>query len=110
MFPEGKRASTDPPLTAETWLQTIHLLASQFTVYNNGSATAGTRDGCAGVIMTCGDRVDTAILDRSHLLGAVYTSSFAVAMQQDLEWATADHPGRSLNNCIENQTLHKANE
>ncbi len=60
--------------------------------------------------MTCGDRVDTAILGRSHLLGAVYTSSFAVVMQQDLEWATADHPGRSLTICIESQSLLKAIE
>ncbi len=48
-FPEGKRAHTHPPLTAETRLQTMQLLAGQLTVYTDGYATAGTRDGSAGL-------------------------------------------------------------
>ncbi len=55
LFPQGKRAPTDPPLTAEICLQTIHLLASQLTVYTDGSVTTGTRDGSAGIIVTYGN-------------------------------------------------------
>ncbi len=96
VFPEGKLAPTDPPLTTETCLQTIRLLAGQLIVYTDGSATAGTRDGGTGVIGT--DPVDPTILDRSHLRGAAFTSSFAeeaAAMQLALEWASTNHPEHS---------------
>ncbi len=91
---EGKLAPTDPPWTAETCLQTIRLQASQLTVYTDSSATAGTKDGGAGVIVTRGDPANPTILHRSDLRGAVFTSSFAeevAAMQLALEWATANH-------------------
>ncbi len=103
-------APTDPPPTAETCLQTIRLLAGQLTVYIDGSATAGTKDGGAGVIVTCADPVDPTILHRSHLRGATYTSSFAegaAAMQLALEWATDNHPEYSLTICTDNQSLLK---
>ncbi len=70
------------------------LLAGQLTVYTDGSATAGTKDGGAGVIGTCGDPTDPTILHRSHFRGAAYTSSFAEeapATQLALEWATTNH-------------------
>ncbi len=58
MPPEGKLAPTGPPPTAERCLQTIRVLAGQLTVYTDGSATAGTKGGGAGVIVTCGDPAD----------------------------------------------------
>ncbi len=70
------RVPTDPPPTAETCLQTIRLLAGQFTVYTDGSASAGTKDGGEGVIVTRGDSADPTILHWSHLRGAAFTSSF----------------------------------
>ncbi len=76
-FPEGKMAPTDPPPTAETCLQTIRLLDGQLTVYTGGSASSGTKDGGAGVIVTRGDPVAPTILHQSHLRGAAFTSSFA---------------------------------
>ncbi len=100
MFPEGKLAPTDPPPTAETCLQTIRLLDDQLTVYADGSASAGTKDCGAGVIMTRGDPADPIILHQSYLRGAAFTSSFAeeaAAMQLALEWATTNHPEYSLN-------------
>ncbi len=84
MFPEGKLAPTDPPPTATTCLQTIRLLDGQLTVYFDGSATAGTKDGGAGVIVTRSDPADPTILHQSQLRGAAFTSSFveeAAAMQ-----------------------------
>ncbi len=72
-MPEGKLAPTDPPPTAETCLQTIRLLAGQLTVYDDGSATAGTKDGDTGLIVTRGDPADPTILHQSHLRGAAFT-------------------------------------
>ncbi len=89
MFPEGKLARTDTPLTAETCLQTIHLLDGQLTVYTDGSASAGTKDGGAGVIVTRGDPADPTVLHQSHLRGAAFTSSFA-------EEAAAEESASSL--------------
>ncbi len=103
----------DPPPTAETCLQTIRLLDSQLTVYTDGSASAGTKDGGAGVIVTRGDPADRTILHQSHLRGAAFTSSFAeeaAAMQLALEWATTNHPEHSLTMCTDSQPLLKAIE
>ncbi len=88
MFPVGKLAPTDPPPTAEMCLTTIRHLDGQLTVYTDGSATAGTKDDGAGVIVTCGGPADPNILHRCHLRGAAFTSSFveeAAAMQLALE-------------------------
>ncbi len=65
VFSEGKLAPTDPPLTAETCLQTFHLLADQLTVYTDGSATAETKAGNAGVIVTNGDPAEQGSTRRS---------------------------------------------
>ncbi len=67
VFQEGKLAPTDPPATAETCLQTIRLVDGQLTVYTDGSASAVTKDGGAGLIMTRGDPADPTILHQSHL-------------------------------------------
>ncbi len=95
MFPEDKLAPLDPLPTSETCLQTIRLLDGQQTVYTDGSALAGTKDGGAGVIVTCGDPAAPTILHQRYLRGAGFTSSFAEeadAMQLALEWATTNHP------------------
>ncbi len=104
VVPKGKLAPTDPPTTAETCLQTIRPLHGQLTVYTDGSATAGTKHGGAGVIVTCGDLADPTTLHRSHLRGAAFISSFAeeaAAMQLTWEWTTASHPGHSLTICTD---------
>ncbi len=113
MFPEGKLAPTDPPLTDKTCILTIRLLPGQLTVYTDGSATVGTNDGGAGVIVTCDDPADPTILRQSHLHGAAFTSSFAeeaAAMQIALEWATANYPENSITICTDSQSLLKAIE
>ncbi len=73
MFPEGKLAPTDPPPTADTCLQTIRLLDGKLTVYTAGSASAGNKDGGAGVIVTRGDPANPTSLHQSHLRGAAFT-------------------------------------
>ncbi len=94
MFPEGKLATTNPPPTTETCLQTIRLLADQVTVYTDGLATPGTKDGGA-IIVNGGYPIEPSILHPIYLPSAAFTSSFAeeaAAMQLALEWATANHP------------------
>ncbi len=108
MFSEGTLAPTDPPTTAETCLQNILLLGGQLTVYTEGSVTAGTRNGGAEDIVTCGDPADPTILHQCHLRSAAFPSSFAeetAAMQLALEWATANHPEHSLTICTDSQSL-----
>ncbi len=95
----------------ETCLQIIRLLAGRLTVYTDGSVTAGTKDGGAGVIVTCGHTADPTILHLSHLRGAAFTSPFAAeaaAMQVALEWAAANHSEHSLAICTDSQSLLKA--
>ncbi len=58
-------APTDPPLTAETCLQYIHLLADQLAAYTDGSATGETKAGGAGVIATNGDPTELGSTRRS---------------------------------------------
>ncbi len=77
--------------TAETCLQTIRLLAGQLTVFIDASATAGVRDGSAGVIVTCVDPAYPTILHRCHLRGAAFAEG-ATDMQLAFEWTTAKHP------------------
>ncbi len=88
---DGQRALTGPTPTAEACLQAIRLLARQ--LYNNGSSTTETKNGAAGVIVTCGDAADFTIIYWNHLCRAAFTSSFAkeaATMQLALEWATAN--------------------
>ncbi len=63
-------------------LQTIRLLAGQLTVYTDDSVTAGTNDGGAGEIVTCGDPAKPTILHRSHLRGK--SSCFGMGHHQPL--------------------------
>ncbi len=108
VFLEGKLVPKDPPLTGEMCLQTTRDLAIQLIVYIDRSTTAGARNGGAGVIVTCGDPVDPAILHRRYLRGAAFVrSSFAeeaAAMQFAMEWAIVNHLGNN------NQLQFKATE
>ncbi len=94
-------------------LQTIRLLAGQITVYTDGSATAETNDGGAGVIVACGDPAEPTVLHRSHLRGAAFSWSFAeeaAAIQLVLEWTTASHLEHSRTTCTDSESLLKAIE
>ncbi len=49
---------------------------SKLGVYTYNSATAGTRDGGAGVIVTCGHPAYPTVLHRHHICGVLFTWSF----------------------------------
>ncbi len=92
---------------------TLRLLAGQLTVYNDDSATVETKDGGAGVMVTCGYPADPTTLHQSQLRGAAFTSSFAeeaAAMQLALELAITNNPEYSLTICTHSQSLLRAIE
>ncbi len=91
----------------------LGILDGQLAVYIDGSASVGTKDGGAAVIVTRGDPADPTMLHQSHLRGAAFTSSFAkkaAAMQLALEWTTANYPEYSITICTDSQSLLKAIE
>ncbi len=95
------------------WSGMLGILDGQLAVYPDGSASAGTKDGGAAVIVTRGDPADPTILHQSHFRCAAFTSSFAeeaAAMQLELEWATANYPEYSLTIYTDSQSLFKAIE
>ncbi len=103
VFPKGKLAHRP---TTETYLQTICLLAGQATFYTDGSVTAGTQDGGAGLTVTLCDPANPTTFHRSHLCGAAFASSFAektAAMQLALESDTTNH-SQSLLKAIERRS------
>ncbi len=111
MFPEGQLAPRGPPPTAVTCLQTVRLLDGQLTVYTDDSASAGTKDGGAGVIH--GDPAAPTILHQSHLRGVAFASTFAeeaAVMQVAMEWATTNHTEYALTICADSQSLLKSVE
>ncbi len=92
-------------------LQTTRLLISQLAIYTGRSASAETKDGGAGVIVTCGHPADPIILHRSHLRVAAFAESFAeeaAAKLRALKWTTANHPDHTLTISADSQSLFKA--
>ncbi len=56
-------------------------LRADFTIYTDGSASDGTMNGGAGVIITTGDPSNPEVVDRLLQKGASLTSSFAEEMR-----------------------------
>ena len=70
----------------------INSFGSDFTIYTDGSATGGTIDGGAGVVVTCGPAEQPTVLETMTLRGAPLTSSyeeeFSAAMQA-IRWISS---------------------
>jgi ribonuclease HI len=67
----------------------IRELAADYTIYSDGSASAGVRDGGAGVVITVGDPENPTVVDTLMKKGSVITCSFneeATAMDVALDW------------------------
>ncbi len=100
-----RQTGTHGPPTDQTFLQTFRFLGGQLTVYTDGSATAGTKDGGAGVIVTCGDPADFTILHRSHVRGAAFTSSFAEEAAATCIGMDHRQPTRALTHNLHRQSI-----
>jgi ribonuclease HI len=76
----------------EAALHRAREINAQFNIYTDGSASAGTTDGGAGVVITRGDPANPTIVTRLQERGATYTCSFEEekrAMQMAMEWMAA---------------------
>ncbi len=111
------------------YLSFIRRLNARFIIYSDGSATARTLNGGAGMVVTEGDLANPTtlltkqqhdegkeasnyrlcsptILHQSPLHGVAFTPSFAqkaATMQLALEWATTNRPEYSLTMCPDSQ-------
>ena len=90
----------------------IRELAADYTIYSDGSASAGVRDGGAGVVITFGDPGDPTVVDTLTKKGSKITCSFneeATAMDMALDWIE-DHCSGSTRVaiCTDSQSLCEA--
>ena len=85
---------------------------AEVTIYTDGSATAGTRHGGAGTVITDGDPESPRCFKEIKQKGALHTSSYEEeysAMKSALEWIVehgADYPKILI--CTDSQSLCKA--
>jgi ribonuclease HI len=90
----------------------IRDLAADYTIYSDGSASAGVRDGGAGVVITFGDPENPTVVDTLMKKGSKITCSFneeATAMDMALDWIT-EHCTESTQVaiCTDSQSLCEA--
>ncbi len=90
------------------YLAFIRHLNARFIIYTDDSATAGTLNGGAGMVVTEGDPANpTTLLTQQR--GAVITSSYdeeKVAMRMALQWLSPSHGAAAI--CTDSQWLLKA--
>ncbi len=82
----------------------IRHLNDLFIIYINGSATAGTLNGSAGMVVTEGDPANPTTLLTKQQRGAAITSSYDVeeaAMRMALEWLSPSHAAAAI--CTDSQ-------
>ncbi len=82
---------------------------ARFIIYADGSATAGTLNGGAGMVVTEGDPANPTTLLTKQQRGAAFTSSYdeeKAAMRMALEWLLPSHAAAAI--CTDSQSLLKA--
>jgi ribonuclease HI len=86
-------------------------------IYTDGSATAGTTKGGAGVVITDGDPEAPRILDVLKVKGAPRTASYCeevAALEKACEWMESNHHEESILVCTDSlsmcQSLSELNE
>ncbi len=70
LAPPGSQDDTTP------YLSFIRHLNARFIIFTDGSATAGTLNGCAGLLVTEGDPANPTTLLTKQQRGAAITSSY----------------------------------
>ncbi len=83
----GRRDSIDIILTSA--LRRINEIGAYYNIYSDGSASASTKNGGAGVVITTGDPSRPTIVETIQVRGAPLTCSFEEerrAMQTAVEW------------------------
>ncbi len=78
---------------------------ARFILYTDGSATARTLNGGAGMVVTEGDLANPSTLLTKQQRGAVFTSSYDEE-KAVLEWLLPSHAATAI--CTDSQSLLKA--
>ncbi len=103
LAPPGSKDNTTP------YLSFIRDLNAQFILYTVGSATAGTLNGGAGMVVTEGDPANPTTFLMKQQRGAAITSSYdeeKAAMRMALEWLSPSHAAAAI--CTDSQSILKA--
>ncbi len=88
------------------YLSFIRHLNARFIIYTDGSASAGTLNGGAGMVVTEGDPANPTTLLTKQQRGAAFTSSYdqeKAAMRMALEWLLPSHAAAAI--CTASQSL-----
>ena len=94
-------------------LSTIISYQADYVVYNNGSATGGTRNGGAAAVVTRGSLHQYEVVTIIKIKGRTFTSSYeeeATAMESALSWTitNANHHSFTLLFCTDSKSLCEA--
>jgi ribonuclease HI len=115
IFPELPGISSraeDESKRRDAAIARIRELNSDLTIYTDGSATAGTRRGGAGVVVTQGDPESPICIETIMEKGAPHTSSYEEehsAMKSALKWiGEKGNEFTSILICTDSQSLCKA--
>ncbi len=108
----GISSKADDAVTMrEATLARIRDLNSSVVIYTDGSASAGTSDGGAGVVVTCGDPADPQITQTIAVKGAPRTSSYeeeVCAMNAALDYVRTNCQEDHVTICTDSLSLCQA--
>ena len=113
----GYNESNDDAAKLAATLSHIRSISPRLVIYTDGSATAGTTKGGAGVVITDGDPEAPRILDVLKVKGAPRTASYheeVAALEKACEWMESNHHDESILVCTDSlsmcQSLFELNE
>ena len=100
----------DSILRRQCGLTTIASYQADYTIYTDGSASRGTRNGGAAAVVTRGSRIQPEVITTIKTKGRTFTSSYegeAAAMESALSWtsANANHPSIAMLFCTDRKAL-----
>ena len=92
-------------------LTAIASYQADYTIYTDGSASRGTKNGGAAAVVTRGSPTEVVTIIKAK--GRMFTSSYeeeATAMESALSWAAtnANHPSNSIHFCTDSKSLCEA--
>ena len=94
-------------------LTAIASYQADYTIYTDGSASRGTKNGGAAAVVTRGSPTQPEVVTIIKAKGRMFTSSYeeeAAAMESALSWAAtnANHPSNSILFCTDSKSLCEA--
>ncbi len=109
MPPKSGKGFYFAAFTSNIDLSFIRHLNARFIIYTDGSATAGTPRGGAGMVVTEGDPANPTALLTKQQRGAAITSSYdevKATIHMALGWILPSHAAAAI--CTDSQSLLKA--